>query len=215
MKLNIIKAGTAAALLVGSGLVYAHAITPVDTDVEAGSTAYVGAGSLVVKTGDGECLRTSDFSEDSQVNVCEGIEDEPVAETETTETVEPPKPEPTIVPIARSIKAQFETDSDVPTADGESAIAALITELTSLQEIVSIDVAGHTDSTGSDAYNQDLSERRAATVRSRLESAFPDANITSTGYGESQPIANNNTAEGRAINRRVDVNVNARTAVNN
>ncbi|MDA3043144.1 MULTISPECIES: OmpA family protein [unclassified Campylobacter] len=69
----------------------------------------------------------------------------------------------------------------------------------------SVILEGHTDSTGSDAYNQKLSERRAAAVAGALQNFGVDAaRISSVGYGESQPIATNATKEGRAQNRRVD-----------
>ena len=64
---------------------------------------------------------------------------------------------------------------------------------------------GHTDSTGSNAYNQKLSERRAAAVGGALKSFGVDASrITTVGYGETKPIATNATKAGRAQNRRVD-----------
>ena len=64
---------------------------------------------------------------------------------------------------------------------------------------------GHTDSTGSNAYNQKLSERRAAAVADALKSFGVDSSrISSVGYGESKPIASNSTKAGRAQNRRVD-----------
>ena len=69
----------------------------------------------------------------------------------------------------------------------------------------SVILEGHTDSTGSAAYNQKLSERRAAAVAGALQNFGVDAGkISSVGYGESQPIATNATKEGRAQNRRVD-----------
>jgi outer membrane protein OmpA-like peptidoglycan-associated protein len=69
-----------------------------------------------------------------------------------------------------------------------------------------ISVEGHTDSRGSDALNQRLSNERAASVRNALISGGVDAGrITSSGFGESQPVADNNTAEGRQQNRRVEV----------
>ena len=71
-----------------------------------------------------------------------------------------------------------------------------------------IDVLGHTDSTGSDAYNQGLSERRAQSVASYLTSrGVQPARIATRGYGESAPIATNATEEGRAANRRVEIKV--------
>lgn len=69
-----------------------------------------------------------------------------------------------------------------------------------------IDVNGHTDSTGSLAYNQGLSERRAASVANYLASRGVDQRRMSTlGFGPSQPIASNATPDGRAQNRRVEV----------
>ncbi len=71
-----------------------------------------------------------------------------------------------------------------------------------------IDVLGHTDSTGSDAYNQALSQRRAQAVSDYLAAHGVDrARIGIRGYGESQPIASNDTDIGRAENRRVEIKV--------
>ncbi len=71
-----------------------------------------------------------------------------------------------------------------------------------------IDVYGHTDSTGSDAYNQTLSERRALSVANYLASqGVQQARIGTRGYGETQPIAPNDTDAGRAENRRVEVKI--------
>ena len=71
-----------------------------------------------------------------------------------------------------------------------------------------IDVMGHTDSTGSDAFNQTLSERRAQTVANYLQSqGVSSARIRWQGFGETLPIASNDTAEGRAQNRRVEIKI--------
>ena len=71
-----------------------------------------------------------------------------------------------------------------------------------------IDVLGHTDSTGSDAYNQALSERRAQSVADYLAShGVARARMGIRGYGETQPIASNDTEAGRAQNRRVEIKV--------
>lgn len=69
-----------------------------------------------------------------------------------------------------------------------------------------VDVYGHTDSTGSDAYNQGLSERRAQSVAGYLESrGVIAARVGTRGFGETQPIASNDTEAGRAANRRVEI----------
>lgn len=71
-----------------------------------------------------------------------------------------------------------------------------------------IDVYGHTDSTGSDAFNQTLSENRARTVANYLMSqGVSAARIRSQGFGETMPVADNATIEGRAKNRRVEIKI--------
>jgi outer membrane protein OmpA-like peptidoglycan-associated protein len=67
-------------------------------------------------------------------------------------------------------------------------------------------IEGHTDSTGSDEFNQKLSEQRAESVRQYLiEQGLPDSSLTATGFGKSMPIADNSTAAGRQQNRRVEI----------
>jgi len=69
-----------------------------------------------------------------------------------------------------------------------------------------IQLEGHTDSIGSDDYNQKLSEQRANAVRDYLvEQGVPGETVTAVGFGKSQPVASNDTAEGRQRNRRVDM----------
>jgi len=71
-----------------------------------------------------------------------------------------------------------------------------------------IDVYGHTDSTGSDAYNQTLSENRARTVANYLQmQGVSPSRIRSQGYGETMPVADNMTEEGRRKNRRVEIKI--------
>ena len=71
-----------------------------------------------------------------------------------------------------------------------------------------IDVYGHTDSTGSDAFNQRLSEQRATTVMNYLISrGVPASRLRSQGFGETMPVASNDTVDGRARNRRVEIKI--------
>jgi OOP family OmpA-OmpF porin len=71
-----------------------------------------------------------------------------------------------------------------------------------------VELEGHTDSIGTEQYNQGLSERRAASVRDYLQKKGVDSGrITSRGFGESKPIADNKTRDGRAKNRRVEIRV--------
>lgn len=67
-------------------------------------------------------------------------------------------------------------------------------------------IVGHTDNTGTDQYNQDLSVRRAASVKSFIASNnVANSRLSTSGKGESEPIADNNTVEGRSQNRRVEI----------
>lgn len=76
-----------------------------------------------------------------------------------------------------------------------------------------IEVAGHTDSTGSDAYNQSLSEQRAGAVSSYLQTrSVRGDRIIAVGMGESRPVATNDTASGRQVNRRVELTLVPLTA---
>jgi outer membrane protein OmpA-like peptidoglycan-associated protein len=99
----------------------------------------------------------------------------------------------------------FATDSSNISADFYpvlNSVALVINEF----EKTYIDINGHTDSTGAESYNQTLSEARASSVARYLESqkVVPQRIIT-RGMGESQPIADNDTPEGRALNRRVEI----------
>jgi outer membrane protein OmpA-like peptidoglycan-associated protein len=69
-----------------------------------------------------------------------------------------------------------------------------------------LDVEGHTDSVGGDEYNQRLSEQRGAAVRDYLtQQGMPMSSVTAKGLGKTQPVASNDTAEGRQQNRRVEL----------
>lgn len=92
--------------------------------------------------------------------------------------------------------AQASLDSDVTT----------INKLSGSYPSLKVDVSGHTDWIGTDAYNQALSERRATAVKDYLVRKGIDAGrIRTYAYGESQPVAPNTTAEGRALNRRAEI----------
>ncbi|PIU57700.1 MAG: hypothetical protein COS89_03870, partial [Deltaproteobacteria bacterium CG07_land_8_20_14_0_80_38_7] len=72
-------------------------------------------------------------------------------------------------------------------------------------QIALIGVEGHTDWIGSDAYNEKLSDKRANAVRDYLiKKGIAEERLVAKGFGESRPIADNNTTQGRALNRRTD-----------
>ncbi len=100
----------------------------------------------------------------------------------------------------------FKTDSDELTEKSLSILDG-VSDTLSKNPQLKILVAGHTDTDGDDNYNKDLSQRRAQSVVNYLiaKSVNPN-NLIAKGYGEEQPIASNETAEGKALNRRVELN---------
>jgi OOP family OmpA-OmpF porin len=99
----------------------------------------------------------------------------------------------------------FEFDSDRLTADSTVILDQAVAVLKQRPN-AAVEVQGHTDARGKDAYNLKLSERRARAVQDYLVKAgIPAGQLTATGYGEANPVASNDTDEGRAENRRVDL----------
>jgi len=101
----------------------------------------------------------------------------------------------------------FAVDSTTISPSFQSTLDQIATSLKTYPDSL-IDVYGHTDSTGSDTYNQGLSERRAKAVADYLAMrGVSSARIRSQGFGEQYPVASNETAEGRALNRRVEIKI--------
>jgi len=101
----------------------------------------------------------------------------------------------------------FAFDSAQLAAEARALLADVSTRLTGAN-LVSVKVVGHTDSVGSDAYNQGLSERRARSVADFLiAQGVPAAKVSIEGRGETQPVADNGNDAGRAQNRRVELHV--------
>ena len=103
-----------------------------------------------------------------------------------------------------TLNITFPTNSDVITAQYQPEVQKVADFLTKHADVTVV-IEGHTDSQGAEAYNQKLSQRRADSVRSSLINKYGIAGdrIESVGYGEAKPIASNDTADGRAKNRRV------------
>jgi outer membrane protein OmpA-like peptidoglycan-associated protein len=96
--------------------------------------------------------------------------------------------------------------------DSSDLSPAFFDVLTSVSKILKefdqtvVEVAGHTDNTGTDAYNQSLSERRASAVAQYLQSqGVISQRLITVGMGEARPVADNGTTEGRQVNRRVEI----------
>lgn len=134
---------------------------------------------------------------------------------ENQECGAPPPPPPPMAPaptpapdtcgriVLRGVNFEF----DKSNIDGPSSVV-LDAAADQLGECpnVAVSVEGHTDSIGTDAYNQRLSERRAESVRGHMIGRGVSASrLSAVGHGESQPIASNDTEAGRALNRRVEL----------
>ena len=101
----------------------------------------------------------------------------------------------------------FELGSDRLTPSSRDALDDIAASLRSQSDLI-VEVAGHTDSQGSDALNMDLSQRRADAVRRYLiEKGVAQEQLTAKGYGPHQPVADNATVSGRAMNRRVEFRI--------
>lgn len=138
----------------------------------------------------------------------------PAAPSEPAAPAAPEAPAPTPAPAAPSSVRQsvviqadalFDFDKSVVRPDGKKAIDEALGKLNGV-DIEMVIATGHTDSIGTERYNQKLSERRAAAVKAYLVSkGIPASKITTIGKGETQPVATNKTAAGRQKNRRVDI----------
>lgn len=105
----------------------------------------------------------------------------------------------------------FDIDRDAIKPGFRQTLNSVAIVLNRYQQTV-VDVFGHTDSTGSDAHNNDLSQRRALAVANYLSQQGVDSRrFAVTGFGSSRPIATNGTAEGRALNRRVEIQLSPLT----
>ena len=122
----------------------------------------------------------------------------------------PPPPPPPAPPAKRKIVLRgvnFDFNKSDIRADARPILDEAISTLKEYNQIT-LSVEGHTDSIGSDAYNQKLSVRRAQAVADYLaKGGIVASRMTVKGFGESQPVASNDTAEGRAENRRVELKI--------
>ena len=122
-----------------------------------------------------------------------------------------PKPEAKPKPVAEKVTfaadVLFDFDKSVIKPEGRSKLDDLSSKMKGLNLEVVIAI-GHADSIGSDEYNQRLSVRRAESVKAYLTSKGIEANrVYTEGKGEKQPVASNRTSDGRAKNRRTEIEV--------
>jgi outer membrane protein OmpA-like peptidoglycan-associated protein len=115
---------------------------------------------------------------------------------------------PEVITLDDQGQVLFAFNSAALSADAQQRLHSLLPKLGD-PSVVSVKVIGHTDSVGSDSYNQGLSERRASSVAEYLISqGLAPQKVTSLGRGESEPVADNDSDEGRAHNRRVELHLN-------
>jgi outer membrane protein OmpA-like peptidoglycan-associated protein len=128
------------------------------------------------------------------------------AVVQTPEPIPPAAPQ--VITLSDAGDVLFEFDRSDLTPAARTELTALMPQLMAA-DVVSVKVVGHTDSKGSDAYNQSLSERRAASVVAFvLSQGVPTSKLSSEGRGESEPVDTNDTDAGRAKNRRVEIHLN-------
>nr|P37726.1 RecName: Full=Outer membrane porin F; AltName: Full=Root adhesin; Flags: Precursor [Pseudomonas fluorescens]AAD45981.1 OprF [Pseudomonas fluorescens] len=122
-------------------------------------------------------------------------------------TPEPEAPVAQVVRVELDVKFDFDKSVVKPNSYGDVKNLA---DFMAQYPATNVEVAGHTDSIGPDAYNQKLSQRRADRVKQVLvKDGVAPSRITAVGYGESRPVADNATEAGRAVNRRVEASVEA------
>jgi outer membrane protein OmpA-like peptidoglycan-associated protein len=102
---------------------------------------------------------------------------------------------------------RFATGSDAPLPESSHTLEQLLAALQGERDL-RVEIAGHTDATAGDAFNLDLSNRRASSVMAWLvKKGIDGKRLTAKGYGRTRPTADNGTEQGRALNRRVEVTV--------
>jgi OOP family OmpA-OmpF porin len=160
----------------------------------------------VWKNASGDCWRDASWTPATAAAGCGAVVAAPAAKAAPA-----PAPAPAAAPAAAKVTyaadAFFDFDKSVLKPAGKAKLDDLVGKVKGINLEVIIAV-GHTDSVGSDAYNQKLSVRRAESVKAYLVSKGIEKNrIYTEGKGEKQPVADNKTKEGRAKNRRVEIEV--------
>ncbi|MBO9352648.1 OmpA family protein [Bordetella petrii] len=143
------------------------------------------------------CWRDAFWTPATGIPGCDGV---PVAQA-------PAKPTPMATKVVFNADTFFDFDKSTLKPEGRQLLQQVAQQAQGIN-LETIIAVGHTDSIGTEEYNQGLSERRAASVKAYLVSLGIDPNrIYTEGKGELQPVATNKTREGRAQNRRVEIEV--------
>ena len=181
-----------------------------------------GSNELVWKNGTNElCWRDAFWTPATAAPGCDGAIVPPAPVVAPPAAVAPPPPPPVVAPVAPpappappaatkvtyAADAFFDFNKSVIKPAGKAKLDDLVGKIKDINLEVIIAV-GHTDAVGGDAYNQKLSIRRSEAVKAYLVSKGIEKNrVYTEGKGEKQPVADNKTSEGRAKNRRVEIEV--------
>ncbi len=210
--MSIKKLFAMSAIGLAMGIVSASAVASGDGFVEEYVTDSSGQ---VWKNSFGECWRDRFAATDTKLEECGYEKEMGVAEVIVTDGVkevimtENPPACPDVIVLKN---LHFDFDSTAVSSEDEEKLssardfirAEVPAGCNKTEEIL---VTGHTDSTGPEAYNDGLSMRRAEAVVSYLKSIGVEANLIAEGKGESDPVADNSTKDGRAENRRVVIDI--------
>ncbi len=163
-----------------------------------------------VKSGFGLCWRAGYWTPQMATEACDPDlvkKPEPAPVASAAPATPKPPPAPQVEKVTLKGDTLFDFDKSVVKPEGKIVLDRLADQAKSMNLEVIIAV-GHADWTGPEAYNQKLSERRAEAVKAYLISkGIPAGKLYTEGKGETQPVADNKTREGRAKNRRVEVEV--------
>ena len=223
-KLNhvaLLFAAAAMSSAAGSALAQTMSMPAKPMAADGGSTVnnwQNGTGQLVWKNGTNElCWRDATWTPATAAAGCDGAlvpPPPPAPAVVQAPPPPPPAPAPTPAPqppaatkVTYAADAFFDFDKAVLKPEGRAKLDDLVGKVKDINLEVIIAV-GHTDSVGTDTYNQKLSVKRAEAVKAYLVSKGIEKNrVYTEGKGEKQPIADNKTAEGRQKNRRVEIEV--------
>lgn len=177
-----------------------------------------GSDGEYARGGDGHCVRTITWTPEDAIPGCEGAEAKVAAKpavkpapAKAEPVVETKAAEPEYTNLRLSSGATFELGGSTLSAEGKAEVLALMAKFEG-RDVSSVVIAGYTDDRGEASFNQQLSEKRAEAVKAELvENGANSDKITTVGYGESNPVADNSTREGRAKNRRVEIKVDSKT----